>query len=333
MSQGLVSTRKLVDKKVFGGKDHAKHLGKVKAFIFHPNEKRCVGFVVKRPDVALMFHRDDLFVAFDSFAVADDGDIYVVQKNGATGDAACKRLGIDWGTCLVWRGLPVVAEDGETIGIVGDVLYDGRTGAVRSMKVDANPSANALLGRRSINTDLIGGFRTGIGTPLLSTDMSEYNDDAAVVCGGILVANEARDIVTEGLADMAGRKAGEISVKARVKAAQAKPKAEALATTAKDAASRGAQTAGKAINKGAKFAGQRLAQTKSALAAFKEEYDKAMKGDDAGEAQTAASHAGAPQPEAQPVPQPEAQPAPQTEPQTAVHKKVRKVKKVRVEKR
>ena len=34
MPLGLVSTRKLVDKKVFGGKDHAKHLGKVKAFIF-----------------------------------------------------------------------------------------------------------------------------------------------------------------------------------------------------------------------------------------------------------------------------------------------------------
>ena len=137
MPLGLVSTRKLVDKKVFGGKDHAKHLGKVKAFIFHPQEKRCVGFVVKRPDVALMFHREDLFVAFDAFTVEDDGDIYVSQKTGATGDAACKRLGVDWNTCLVWRGLPVVTEAGETIGIVGDVLYDGLTGDVRSMKVDA----------------------------------------------------------------------------------------------------------------------------------------------------------------------------------------------------
>ena len=105
MPLGLVSTRKLVDKKVFGGKDHAKHLGKVKAFIFHPQEKRCVGFVVKRADVALMFHREDLFVAFDAFTVEDDGDIYVSQKTGATGDAACKRLGVDWNTCLVWRGL------------------------------------------------------------------------------------------------------------------------------------------------------------------------------------------------------------------------------------
>ena len=353
MPLGLVSTRKLVDKKVFGGKDHAKHLGKVKAFIFHPQEKRCVGFVVKRPDVALMFHREDLFVAFDAFTVEDDGDIYVSQKTGATGDAACKRLGVDWNTCLVWRGLPVVTEAGETIGIVGDVLYDGLTGDVRSMKVDANASANALLGRRNIDSGLILGFRTGIGAPLLSTDMAEYNDDAAVVCGGILVANEVKDIVTEGLADMAGRKAGELSVKARVKAAQAKPKAEALASTAKDAATKGAQTAGKAINKGARFAGERLAQTKSALAAFKEEYDKAMKGEepessgtrtevasaDSAVAPAADAPAAADTPaaadvtasarvEAQPAPQASAQPASQS----AKPRKVKKVKRVRVEK-
>ncbi|MDO5116870.1 MAG: PRC-barrel domain-containing protein [Eggerthellaceae bacterium] len=321
MSLGLVSTRKLVDKKVFGGKDHAKHLGKVKAFIFHPNEKRCVGFVVKRPDVALMFHRDDLFVAFDSFTIEDDGDVFVSQNAGATGDAACKRLGVDWNTCLVWRGLPVVTEAGETIGIVGDVVYEGRTGAVQSLKVDANASANALLGKRNIDAELIKGFRTGIGAPLLSSDMAEYNDDAAVVCGGILVANEVKDIVTEGLADMAGRKAGELSVKARMKAAQAKPKAEALANTAKDVASRGAQTAGKAINKGAKFAGERLAQTKSAIEAFKEEYDKAMRDEASDDSQGIAAQSDTPQP-------------PQTETQSvAPKKKVRKVKKVRVEKR
>lgn len=321
MSLGLVSTRKLVDKKVFGGKDHAKHLGKVKAFIFHPKEKRCVGFVVKRPDVALMFHRDDLFVAFDSFKLEDDGDIYVSQKADATGDKACERLGIDWNTCLVWRGLPVVTEAGETIGIVGDVVYDGKTGVVESLKVDANASANALLGRRNIDTELIKGFRTGIGAPLLPTDMAEYNDDAAAVCGGILVANEVKDIVTEGLADMAGRKAGELSVKARVKAAQAKPKAEALANTAKDAASRGAQTAGKAINKGAKFAGERLAQTRSAIAAFKEEYDKAMRDETPEEPQAIAV-------------QEEVSQAQQSEVQPVTKKpKVRKVKKVRVEKR
>lgn len=322
MSLGLVSTRKLVDKKVFGGKDHAKHLGKVKAFIFHPKEKRCVGFVVKRPDVALMFHRGDLFVAFDGFVVTDDGDICVSTKAGAMGDEACKRLGIDWNTCLVWRGLPVVTESGETIGIVGDVLYDGRTGAVHSMKVDANASANALLGRRTIDAELIRGFRTGIGAPLLSTDMAEYNDDTAAVCGGILVANEVKDLVTEGLADMAGRKAGELSVKARVKVAQAKPKAEELAGTAKDAATKGAQTAGKVLNKGARIAGERFAQTKSALAAFKEEYAKAVK-DDGPEQSEDSSPA-----ETVDVPQ-AAQPAEQQQ----KPRKVKKVKRVRVEKR
>jgi len=279
MPLGLVSTRKLVDKKVFGGKDHAKHLGKVKCFVFHPNQKRCVGFVIKRPDVALMFHRDDLFVAFDSFKIEDDGDIFVPDCEGTTGGKACERLGIDFNTCVVWRGLPVVTESGETLGIVGDVLYDGQTGEVQTIKVDANASANALLGRKSISTELIYGFRVGIGKPLISTDKAAYGDEVAEVCGGILVSNEARDIVTEGLADKAGRKAGEVSVKAKTVVAQSKPKAQEFASTAKEAASKGAKTAGVAINKGAQVASKKLEETRSMFSAFKEEFDKGLAGE------------------------------------------------------
>jgi hypothetical protein len=216
------------------------------------------------------------------------------------------------------------------LGIVGDVLFDGQTGAVSSMKVDANPSANALLGRRNLDSELIRGFRTGIGAPLLSTDMAEYNDDAAVVRGGILVSDEAKDVLTEGLADRAGRKAGEVSVKARAKAEQAKPKVEAFAATAKDKASQGAQVAGKAINKGARFAGERLAETRSMLAAFKEEYDKAVSDEPASGSEEASS-AQQPQEARSQVAQPSESTPSSAENASAPVRKMRKVKKVRVE--
>ena len=48
-----------------------KRIGKVHSFIFHPHKRRVVGFTVKRPDIALMMHRPDLFVAFDGFDIQE----------------------------------------------------------------------------------------------------------------------------------------------------------------------------------------------------------------------------------------------------------------------
>ena len=45
----------------------SKRVGKVRHFVFHPKARRVVGFTVKRPDIALMAHRSDLFVALDGF--------------------------------------------------------------------------------------------------------------------------------------------------------------------------------------------------------------------------------------------------------------------------
>ena len=69
-----------------------KRIGKVHSFIFHPHKRRVVGFTVKRPDIALMMHRPDLFVAFDGFDI-QEGTIVIDESKGTTGSAACKRLG------------------------------------------------------------------------------------------------------------------------------------------------------------------------------------------------------------------------------------------------
>ena len=51
MANKLTTTDELTGVRVIGGKKGTKRIGKVRRFVFHPKEKRVVGFVVKRPDL------------------------------------------------------------------------------------------------------------------------------------------------------------------------------------------------------------------------------------------------------------------------------------------
>ena len=67
MARNLITTKELVGTKVLGGKDGTQRIGKVHCCVFHPTEKRVIGFLIKRPDLLLMFHRADSFVTLDGF--------------------------------------------------------------------------------------------------------------------------------------------------------------------------------------------------------------------------------------------------------------------------
>ena len=58
-----------------------------------------------------------------------DGRIVIRDVPEATDRAACKALGVDWDSCVLWLGLPVMTEDGQAYGQVGNVTFqppDGR---------------------------------------------------------------------------------------------------------------------------------------------------------------------------------------------------------------
>ena len=48
-------------------------LGKVHMAVFTPDGRRVVGFLVRRPDVAGMVKREDVFLAIDSYAPVEKG--------------------------------------------------------------------------------------------------------------------------------------------------------------------------------------------------------------------------------------------------------------------
>lgn len=263
MANKLTTTDELTGVRVIGGKKGTKRIGKVRRFVFHPKEKRVVGFVVKRPDLLWMFRRKDLFVAVSGYEI-EDGRIVVSNDPAATNRAACKALGVDWDACVLWVGLPVMTEDGDALGVVGSVTFDRKTGVVDSVTTDSGATANALLGKREIPANLVKGFRRGMGAALAQTG-AEGEESEEVVLGAILVAEEARDIAVEGgLAEKAGEATAVVVDKAHTAIDKAKPVASAAA-----------KKTGEVVNKGAYATGKQIAATKGMFSGFKEEYDKA----------------------------------------------------------
>lgn len=283
MAKNLINTKDLAGMKVWIERprkkdpDAVKKMGKVRASVFHPHDKRCVGFIVKRPDIVLMFHRKDLFVAYNGYDVVD-GAMVVRDDPSATDKGACKALGINWDECVLWVGLPVMCQDGTNFGLVGSVEYDAETGAVVTLEVTQGATANALLGQRRVPAELIRGFRRGMGTALVTPD----TDDENVEYGAILVDDAAKELPIEGgLAEKAGETAAVVGDKAHRAVEAAKPKvSEAMAV------------AGEAANKGAYATGRQIKRASGMFSEFKDEFDKASGRKAAPDAALAASAAG-----------------------------------------
>ena len=165
MASKLITTHELTGTRVLGGKKGTKHIGKIRRFVFHPKEKRVIGFVVKRPDLLWMFHRADVFVPIDGYDLVD-GRVIIRPDAAASGKAYCKKEGLNWDDCVLWVGLPVMSEDGESYGIVGNVTFNRLTGAVDCFETDNGATSNALLGKRTIPADMVRGFKRGMGAAL-----------------------------------------------------------------------------------------------------------------------------------------------------------------------
>lgn len=251
----LISTKELFGLKVVGGK-RQKRVGKVRRFVFHPSERRCIGFLVKRPDAALMFHRKDLFVALDGFHIEDD-QVVVHDDSEATERGAIKALGVNWEKCVIWVGMPVVTESGEALGFVDVVAFDRETGEVAWLTTENGAANKAILGKRKVPGKFVRGFRRG------PADDPENP-------GVILAADEVLELAAEGgAAAAAGKATAVVTSKAKQGAAAAKPVAQ-----------KAAKATGEAVDAGSYALGKQLGKATGMFAAFKDEYKKAAQGDD-----------------------------------------------------
>ena len=109
-------------------------LGKVHLTVFAPSGTRVVGFLVARPDVAGMVKRDDVFFALDAMAPVDGG-VRATMGDESFDDAARRRLGLDWDSCIIWAGMDAKTTNGKILGYVNDAEFNTKTGEVTTFMV------------------------------------------------------------------------------------------------------------------------------------------------------------------------------------------------------
>lgn len=278
------TTRELFGRKVMNIKKPTKKLGKVHSFIFHPRKRRIIGFTVKRPDAALMFHRSDVFVAIDSFSLDEEGRIIIEDDSQSTGRAACKRFGVEWDECLMWAGMPLMGEDGTRYGRVGAVRFSVPDGTIISLNAEKGATNDAVLGVLEIPAEYILGFQFGEGDDLGIPD--EYGEE--FLKGSIVVSDKVAELETEGgLAEKAGAASAKAGYAADQVAAKAKPVIEEAAAKAKevavpamkDAAVKAKDAAGKAKEAATPKISEHMTGVRGMFLQARAEFLKGMEGD------------------------------------------------------
>lgn len=272
----LVTSHDIRKLRVVGGKKGTKRIGKVKSCVFHPTERRCIGFIVKRPDLLWMFHRKDIFVALDGFDFVD-GRIRIKPDAPTSGHAICRAMGLDWDKCVLWEGLPIMTADETAVGFVNNITFDIETGQVEAVEASNGATAKLLLGTLEVPASCIAGFKHGMGADLAVKEDSREAGEEVVFKGAILVSDDVWGLSPEGgWAEAAGKFTAKAEARARETAAAAKEAADA----AKPKVEAATAAAGAAVKEGAEGVGRQVSATKDAFGAFKEEFNKAAAGEE-----------------------------------------------------
>ena len=175
-----------------------------------------------------------------------------------------------------------MTQSGELLGYIDVVTFNAETGAVHSFTTENGAASDAILGKRTVPARLVKGFKRGIGEPLAFTDEQDgegEGEDART--GAILVSDEALDLPVEGgAAAAAGKATAVVADKAMKGADKAKAAASERVERAKPVAQKAAKLTGEAVDAGTFAVGKQLGKATGMFAAFKEEFEKASKGED-----------------------------------------------------
>lgn len=257
-------------------KGKLKKFGRVRATVFHPTQPRAIGYVIKRPDALLMVKRKERFAAIDRIEVVEGG-ISVVNAPDSWDAEACKRLGVDYDACIIWECMPVRTESGKELGTIANVVFSANDFMVDHIDISTSAANRMLLGSSDIPAAQIVGYRDGaIVVRDNQADLEESGGAAAAA--GVAWAK------TKHAASQGTKKAGNAINEGAYKAGEAigsvRDKASKVAheheEKKREAAERGEYTG---VDKAANLLGKQLGRASGMFKGFKEEFDKASKGD------------------------------------------------------
>lgn len=292
----LVRTRVFVPGRVSrkrakaGEQPEPKRYGKVHNLVFSPDSRRVVGIMVRRPDVAGMVKQDDRFVPLDCIEFHEGGLLCAGTKESFD-EEACKRLGLDLDSCIIWEGADVICESGKFLGYVMDASFDVATGDVDCFCANEGNAAGGLVGYFEIPAAWV--VRYDKGRMIVrdaAADLELSGGLAAKAGEGYAHAKDEAKKATAKFDDAAAkavdkgsRGLGKMIGKARRKVQEAKESYDEAA----GAAAEGPATAGNGVassstsaDNGAKVAhavGEQLGKTKGMFSGFLREFKEASK--------------------------------------------------------
>lgn len=206
---------------VRGRKD--KKVGVVTQVLFHPNDNRVVGFVVRRPELLFLIRRKPAFVPWPSTAsVVAHGDIHAAGGKLLSEAQATRMLGVPFEDTVIWKGMPVTDSSGRTRGTVRDVGVGRSSGTVVALYVSQGGASDVAVGTVKIDGQYVRGFDgTAVQVSSKGFEESAHTGGAAKVAGTTAAYAKVRgeqvvDAAAEGLrnagvsvdAQKTGRSAG-----------------------------------------------------------------------------------------------------------------------------
>lgn len=264
---------------VRNSKGEPKRVGKIRSTVFHPTELRALGYSIHRPDALLMVKRRDRFVALDRVEPFERG-LIAIDAADSWDDAACKRLGVDYDSCIIWDYMPVRTESGKELGTIANVEFNPDTYLIDHIDVSANAVDRTLLGSSIIRSEQIVGYVDGAIVVKDSDDPVEVTGGAAAQAG--IAWAKAKQTTSDG-ARIAGEKINDGAYKAGELIGTARAHASCAAQQRQEK-KRQAEANGEYVgaDKAANLLGKQLGRASGMFKSFKEEFDRASSGDEDG---------------------------------------------------
>ncbi len=173
-------------------------LGSVKAVLFHTTEPRVVGVEVEPPAAFGVVTRTSRFVLLGDLAVSGDA-FKIPWKKLPSATAGEKDLEFGWEQSVIWRNMPVVSAEGESVGVVHDAVFDAQTGAVSLLRVSTGMVGDAALGRLEVPGELVRGFDGEAVVVLPGYNQMRADGGAAkVMASGVAAVKVRGEKVGEG---------------------------------------------------------------------------------------------------------------------------------------
>lgn len=146
----------ITDRQVFAAA--GKPLGTVSAVLFDRTEPRVVGIEVRPRALAYVVARRPRYVPIGDVELVGEDAVRLPGTRLPSDEAGEKVIGGSWHDTVIWRGMPVVSAEGESVGAVHDVLYSAQTTAVTRLIVSTGAFGDVALGRLEVGGEFVRGF-------------------------------------------------------------------------------------------------------------------------------------------------------------------------------